>query len=255
MWTKVLGQALLPLNLAIEATLLALLLRRLGRRRLANVLFGLGFAVLVASSIPVVAQGLVRGLEGQHAPMSVETTPTADAIVLLGGALGPARPPRLSAELTDGSDRVLHAARLYRAKKAPLVIASGGAGPGGGDEPPESRDLADLLVEWGVPREAILEEGASGDTHENAVETKRILDARGLKRVLLVTSALHMPRAVAVFRRAGVDAIPCPTDFLAIEPARRTALDYLPDGEALLHSTAATHEWIGRLWYRVRGWE
>lgn len=255
MWTKVVGQALLPLNLAFEATILALLLRRLGRRRLAALVFGLGFLVLLLGSIPVVAQGLVRGLEGQHPPLPIEATPTADAIVLLGGALGPARPPRLTAELSDGSDRVLHAARLFRAKKAPLVIASGGAGPDGGDESPESRDLADLLLEWGVPRDAIVEEGASGDTHENAVETKRILDARGLRRVLLVTSALHMPRALAVFRRAGVEAVPCPTDFLATEPARRTALDYLPDAEALLHSTAATHEWIGRLWYRVRGWE
>jgi len=255
MWTKVLGQALLPLSLAIEATVLALLLRRLGRKRLATVVFGLGFAVLLLSSIPVVANALVRGLEGQHAPLPLDATPTADAIVLLGGALAPARPPRLTAELTDGSDRVLHAARLFRAKKAPLVIASGGAGPGGGDESPESRDLADLLVEWGVPREAIVQEGASGDTHENAVETRGILDARGLRRILLVTSALHMPRALAVFQGAGIDAIPCPTDFLATEPARRTALDYLPDAEALLHSTAATHEWIGRLWYRVRGWE
>lgn len=255
MWTKLVGQALLPLNLAIEAVLLALLLRRLGRRRLAAFVFWVGFGVLLLASIPVVSHGLVRGLEGQYPPSSIEATPTADAIVVLGGALAPIEPPRRSAELTDGSDRVLHAARLFRAKKAPLVIASGGAGPDGAQASPESQDLADLLVEWGVPREAIVKEGSSGDTHENAVETQRILAARGLKRVLLVTSALHMPRALAVFQRAGVEAIPCPTDFLAVDPPRRTVQDYLPDSEALLHSTAAVHEWIGRLWYRVRGWE
>ena len=255
MWTKVVAQALLPLNVAIEAALLAVLLRRLGWRRMGNACFAAGLAVLWCASTPVLADALVRGLERRHPAFAVDKTPSADAIVVLGGAVGPARPPRVAADLSEGADRVLHAARLFRAKKAPLVVVTGGAGPAGGEDAPESRDMADLLVEWGVPRGAIVEESSALDTHENAVETKRLLDARGLKQVLLVTSALHMPRALATFRAAGVDAIACPTDFLSVDADHRTLLDWLPDAEALAHSTAAAHEWIGRLWYAVRGWD
>ncbi len=253
MLTKFLAQALMPLNFALEAVLLAVVLSRLGWRRTARALAAAGFVVVWAASTPVVASSLVRGLESRHAPMAVDATPVADAIVVLGGAIGPARPPRLSPDLTEAADRVLLAARLFRAGKAPLVVASGGAGSLGGRDVPESRDMADLLVEWGVPRGAVVEEGASGDTAENASETKRLLDARGLKRVLLVTSALHMSRALAAFRAAGIDAVPCPTDFLGVEPAERTVLDWIPDAEALGRSTAVVHEWLGRIWYTLRG--
>lgn len=255
MWTKVVGQALLPLNVAIEAALLALVLRRFGRRRLAAAAFGLGLGVLWLASTPVLSEALVAAVESRNPPVPMDAVPAADAIVVLGGAIGPARPPRLAADLSDGADRVLHAARLFRAGKAPLVIVSGGAGPVGGDDAPESRDVADLLVEWGVPRGAVVEEASALDTRGNAVETKRLLDARGAKRVLLVTSALHMPRAAAAFRAAGVEVIPAPTDFLAVTPARRTLLDFLPDATALEHSTAVVHEGIGALWYALHGWE
>lgn len=254
MLTKVLAQALMPLNFALEAALLAVLLRRLGWRRTSNGLFAAGLAVLWLASTPVLAEALVASLERAHPACVVATAPKADAIVVLGGALGPALPPRVEPDLSDGADRVWLAARLYRAGKAPLVIATGGAGPGSKSERPESDAMRDLLAQWGVPPAAVLAEGASLDTHDNAVETRRLLDARALKRVLLVTSALHMPRALAAFREAGIDAVPCPTDFRAVDPESRSILDFLPDSEALSASTAALHEILGHLWYRLRGW-
>jgi uncharacterized SAM-binding protein YcdF (DUF218 family) len=149
---------------------------------------------------------------------------------------------------------VLHAARLYRAGKAPLVVASGGNPPHLGAEASESEDMADLLVEWGVPREAIVTEGASLDTRENAVGTARLLTARGLRRILLVTSALHMTRAAAAFRAAGLEVLPAPTDYQAVDAREVTWLDWLPDAGALARSSRALHEHLGRVWYRLRGW-
>jgi uncharacterized SAM-binding protein YcdF (DUF218 family) len=253
MWTKAIAQVLMPLPLAIEALVVAAILARFGKRRAAASLRIGAVAFLWVLSTPVASDAFVRTLEDRYPPTTVDATPKADAIVVLGGGIAPACPPRPSPDLTEGADRVLLAARLHRAGKAPVVIVTGGGGPAGGDARPECRDMADLLVEWGVPRDAIVEEEAARDTAGNASETKQVLAARHLERVLLVTSAVHMPRALAAFRKAGVDAVPCPTDFLAVDPDSRTVLDWLPDAGALDRSTAAAHEWLGHLWYRMSG--
>lgn len=70
--------------------------------------------------------------------------------------------------------------------------------------------MAALWRAWGVPEEAILLESESGTTYENALYNRGLLEAHGLKRVLLVTSAWHMPRALATFRSAGIHALPSP---------------------------------------------
>ena len=88
---------------------------------------------------------------------------------------------------------------------------------------------------------------------ENALYTAEILEAQGMGPVLLVTSALHMPRALATFRAAGVDAIPAATDF-EVMPRPRVLLDWLPDAEALAASTRALKEYLGLWVYRYRGW-
>ena len=256
MWTKLAGQALQPLNLFLEVAVVALVLRGIGRRRLAKWLAGTAFCFLWLASTPIVSKALLRAIEGRHPPIAVEAVPTADAIVCLGGGLSPAVPPRLTSDLSEAGDRILLAARLFRAGKAPIVVAAGG-GAYARAGIPESLDIADLLVEWGVPRPLIVEESGSTDTHDNAVMTKSLLDARGQGgRVLLVTSAMHMPRALAALRAAGIDAVACPTDFLGTAPSSegRTILDYLPDSEALEHTSAAVHEVLGLLWYRLRGW-
>ena len=110
-----------------------------------------------------------------------------------------------------------------------------------------------FLADLGVPPEAILLEGRSRNTRENALYTAEILSAEGIDRVLLVTSALHMPRALATFRAAGIDAEPAPTDFEVMpEPAH--LMRWLPDAEALSDSTRALKEYVGWWVYRWRGW-
>ena len=101
---------------------------------------------------------------------------------------------------------------------------------------------------------SIISEAMSRTTHDNAVFTKRLLAERGLRRVLLVTSAMHMRRALATFNSAGIDAVPAATDFTVTYRDHRTMIDYLPDAKALSRTTDAIKEYIGYAYYRWRGW-
>ena len=197
---------------------------------------------------------LVASLERRFLPVPIAESPSADAIVVLGGCVGAADYPRIEVDLTDASDRVLHAARLYRAGKAPIIIATGGAIGWLGSKTPEARSISRLLQEWGVPASAIVIESGSLNTYQNAENTKRLLERRGLKSILLVTSAMHMPRALATFRAAGINAIPSPTDYEVIDREELTILDFLPDAEALADTTKAVKEYLGLVVYRWRGW-
>ena len=112
----------------------------------------------------------------------------------------------------------------------------------------------ELLVEWGVPSAAIEMATASRNTFENALEIERMWKARRFKSALLVTSAVHMPRAMAVFRRAGLPVIASTTDVLVVDDDQADLLKWLPDASALSMTTAAAKEWIGYLVYKVRGY-
>ena len=90
----------------------------------------------------------------------------------------------------------------------------------------------------------------SVNTAENAEFSKALLQRAGISRVLLVTDAVHMPRAQAIFTRYGLQTVAAPTWFVGHE--RLSALDFVPDGEGLRRSRYAAHEWLGLLWYRLR---
>ena len=139
---------------------------------------------------------------------------------------------------------------LYRYQKAPVVIAVGGAEI---DEP-ESYAIRDLLVDWGVPSTAILIETKSLNTYQNAINVKPILEAHNLNKILLVTSAIHMPRALATFYAAGINVIPSPADFKTFDDDTVYFKAFLPDIDAFRGTLKALNEYLGILAYRHRGW-
>jgi uncharacterized SAM-binding protein YcdF (DUF218 family) len=251
--SKLIPLFIYPLGFALVISMLAMGILGLSTR-LARLLLFVAVTVLWAASTPIVADFLGLTLERRYPPVAVADTPTADAIVVLGGAVEGPAPPRITLDLLDGADRVLHAARLYRAGKAPVILVSGGVIPWLGSDIPEAESMQLLLEEWGVPGASILAEAASRNTYENAVLTRRVLAERGLQRVLLVTSALHMPRALATFTSAGIDAVPVTTDFTVTYRVHRTAIDFLPDATALSRTTNAIKEYVGYAYYRWQGW-
>jgi uncharacterized SAM-binding protein YcdF (DUF218 family) len=172
----------------------------------------------------------------------------APVIVILGGGMSSAYPPmRHYTEFNSAGDRVWHAARLFHAGKAPAVLVSGGHPKPGVQT--EAQATRHFLLDLGVPDKAIwLEEGAL-DTSDNATFTAAMLHQRGIGTAILVTSALHMPRARAQFEREGLTIISAPADFeVAGMPLYLT--DFLPSAAALDKAGRAMKELVG--WWAVR---
>ncbi|MEW6166112.1 MAG: YdcF family protein [Pseudomonadota bacterium] len=241
---KVLTLLLQPPGAAVLALLVALALWR--RRRVAAVLVVFALAWLWLWATPPAAQALRSSLEQRYPVLPIDALPSADAIVVLGGGVEPPAPPRRPMlELRAGADRVLHAAELYRAGKAPRIVVSGGRLPWTGGANSEADAMRALLLQLGVPDSAILREDKSRTTRENMRYTAALLSRLEVRRVLLVTSALHMPRAMANAAALGVEVIAAPTDVEVIPGRRFGVLAWLPDAYMLERSAAAFKEYLG----------
>ncbi|WP_169307432.1 YdcF family protein [Chitiniphilus eburneus] len=239
-----LGSLLLPPGVLLLALGVALLLRRRCPRG-SGWLLGGTWCVFYLLSTPMVATWLAQGLEPP--PPAPTALATVDALVVLGGgkrlhALDqPAGESINNATLT----RVRYGAQLARRLGKPLLV-SGGAPKGGTAEAILMRDA--LEHEFGVPVHWV--EAGSNDTSDNAGETARLL-LPAHRRIALISQAWHLPRATRAFSAAGFDVVPAGTDYTAPEPSALLAL--MPNATALWQSRTALHEWLGLLWYRLRG--
>lgn len=249
--SKFLPQLVYPFNLALLLLLAALLLIIFGRRRSGVFTVFLAFVILVvcASPLPLV---LYRQHELRYPPVPISSLPAADAIVLLGGDVGIPVPPRTESQLHG--NRLLHAFRLFEAGKAPLILVTGGnVFPQEGLSAEATYSKA-ILAGWGVPDDAILTESKSRNTRQNALYSHQILSAQGIDRILLVTSAFHMPRAAAVFRHAGFEVMPSPSSVSVTDYRRPKLLDWWPSLGNLGKAQALMRERLGIFVYRLRGW-
>ena len=243
-----------PLSAALSALLVLLLLWMLTRRGAFLVAMVVVTVLLWSLATPWASRNLQSLIESQAGEVSAEALPKADAIVVLGGTLTPPASPGSDANLSAAADRLVYAARLYQLGKSPIILISGGNATGAGTMDAESVHAAALLRSWGIPADAILTETESVNTYENAVYTKLILDEHSLKTALLVTSALHMPRALATFESAGIQTIPAATDFETAAPTASGIEAWVADPAALESTTRALKEYLGWLVYRQRGW-
>lgn len=249
---RLLTVLMMPLSVSLVAGLVALACLGLGRARAAAQSLCVSVACVGIFSLPVVASGLMGSLEGQHPPKEAGSCAKAEAIVVLGGAVR----PRLQADpfvrLHQGSDRVAVAAALYRAGCAPVIFIAAG----GKNEPPviqaEAFAIRDLLLLWGVPAQALLLDANSRNTAQNAGEAWKVLSQRGGRKILLVTSAWHLPRAVAEFESMGFEVAPVGADYRGFATSEVALMKWLPDPKALLESHLALKEHLGALVQRWR---
>jgi len=110
-------------------------------------------------------------------------------------------------------------------------------------------------VALGVEKAAIAQDPNSLNTYENAVNVKKILQKLNLNKILLVTSAIHMPRSLAIFKKLGIEAIAAPTDFNVVENSQPPNIfKFLPDADALKNTTNALKEYVGLTIYKLYGW-
>lgn len=242
-----------PLNAVVVLLLLSLLMGQ-GKPRAARRLLLGGLVLLVLSGVTTIPDALLHQLERQSPEVKRATDLSGyTGIVVLGGAL---ESGRVSAQveqslLNAGAERMTAAVALWRRAPHLRVVFTGGEGELFGTGPSEAQRAERFFTDMGLPASALTLEAASQNTYENAVFTRALPGINPSERWLLVTSAWHMPRSLAVFRTAGWNVTPYPVDFRTT-PALSPLTNYsLRDGadrwELLLH------ELIGLVAYRLTG--
>jgi uncharacterized SAM-binding protein YcdF (DUF218 family) len=230
----------------VQATFVAVLGMLCARRyrRTAIALLSLATGWIWLCSTPAFATWLQRGLEHPYTQTNAAAYPKADVIVVLGGDDLP--PSNVSWD-TDGAARTTRLGfglQLYRHARADTVLLSGSD---------QAREMAGRLQEQGVPASALIIEDVSGNTHQNALYSAVLLKRKKLLRILLVTSGIHMTRAMASFNRQGLTVIPAQA-FNDEDGFESTRYPWWPQRAALSLSVHCLREYLGFWGYRLCGW-
>lgn len=241
-----------PANLFLLIALGLLVWRR--RPRAGRIIAGTGLALLALLSTTAVADWFVTPLERMTTALQAPERSGAQAIVVLAAGQLRNAPEYGGRDIPDTTAlaRLRYAAHLQRRTGLPVLVSGGTAGDRGGSDPGYSFGdaMASALREdFGVPVKWI--EGQSRDTAQNAAYSAALLQAAGVHRVLLVTTAMHMARSRAAFERAGLEVVEAPTMFFSGQA--QGVRSWVPSAEGMRRSWYAMYELIGLAWYWVRG--
>jgi uncharacterized SAM-binding protein YcdF (DUF218 family) len=250
--TKTFGFFALPTNLLLSLGVLGVLLLLTRFTRLASWLIVTSLVLLAVAGLSPLGNVLILPLEQRFPPWDPSHGPP-DGIVMLGGVISPeVSIDRGSIALKEGGARLVVTAELgLRYPKARIII-SGGPSSLVYDEGPEAGIAVRELVALGIAHDRITAEEQSRNTVENAVFSRLIANPQLGERWILVTSAFHMPRAIATFRAAGFPIEAYPVDYRTRGPADAfRPFDVASKG--LSRTDAAMHEWMGLLGYRLTG--
>ena len=219
-----------------------------------------GWICLLLLSNPWVADLAIKSWEIGDYPKGLKANDYDGIVVLGGGCVFTRDDTDKNLHVGQTVDRLFQGVRLWQAKAAPRILFSGGTDPLLSAKPSEAVMARNVLLSLGVPDSAIVVEPASRSTWENAAATAALVnqspDLFPRKRLLLVTSSLHLRRAVWCFQRHGLVVTPYPSDFRSSSELPTTLLSWinscLPSAEALDLWGALLHEWMGNLGYRLR---
>mgnify|MGYP001024944557 CR=1 FL=1 len=258
--SKILPQLVYPLGLTCLFLLLAVIFGK--SKRFFQSVIGICVVLLFVGGNRFVADALTRSLESKYSPITTEVH--SEIIVVLGGATESSDSPRQTVEINGAGDRVIYAARLYKQGAAPTVLLSGGYIEWLRERSTTpAEEMKELMVFFGVPEEALILQPKSQNTYEDALYSTEICKSLGISQVILVTSAQHMPRSVALFENQGLTVIPAPTDYVVTEArwnqySNGNFLSFLanfwPTSGSLSQITNSLHEYLGILMYKLQGW-
>ena len=213
-----------------------------------NAIIMTSIALLLALSTGAGSRLLIAPLENRSLPVPNPKMVDAKAIVILGGGRSFAAPEDGNRDQPGSQTlaRLRHGARLHRLTGLPVLVS--GVAPDRGGESEAAVMARALREDFQIPVRWI--EDTSENTAQNAAHAATMLREAGIDRVLLVTDAIHMSRAMQVFSRTGLSLVRAPTDFVS----RKTLSveDFIPNPRFLRHSHYALHEWIGLVWYQLR---
>lgn len=208
-------------------------------------------AVLVAVAVLPWSAWVVRPLENRF-PMATALPERVDGIVVLGGAVDPVvTAARGQPSLNGAIERVTSMVALAERYPDARLVFTGGSGAIATQDLKEAPVVKAFLEEIGFDAGRVIFEAQSRNTWENAELTKALVAPRPGETWVLVTSALHMPRAVGAFRAARWPVVPYPVDYSTTGAEQGLGFSL---GGGLSTLTAAWHEWLGLVYYRLRGW-
>jgi len=249
---KALGSSLLPVSLCLEVMLLGLvLLWATRRRRAARVILSVGFLALTLMGYGAFSDILLRPLESSYPPLQkLDAASQVKWVVVLGG--GAVSDPKLpvTGQLSQSSlVRLVEGIRLQRMLPGSRMILSGG---GYFDSRPSADIMAEVAKAMGVSEEQIVLERTSKDT---ADEARLIKEMIGREPFVLVTSASHMRRSMALFERLGMRPIPAPTGHLVRDKAggKINPGSFFPSADGLHKAQTALYEYLGMAWSKMTG--
>ena len=209
-----------------------------------------GVIILVILSMPIVSDKLIAYLESDYELIKPSKVESADAIVVLSGMVKTIQTKNgLDYEWGEAADRIFAGIDLFKSNKAPVLILTGGKLPWSIGVP-EGEYLRDVAIDLGVPKKDILITENVENTDQEAKAIKKILLLDNPK-VILVTSAFHMPRAQLVFEAAGINVIPFPVDFI-IGAQKLTFMSFIPSAGSFSSTSFFVREMIGRTYYSLK---
>jgi uncharacterized SAM-binding protein YcdF (DUF218 family) len=229
----------------------ALLLIGIVRRKNTSRWFWYAGIVFLIFTNPFIYRKAMLAYQEKPATQSLAANPITTGILLTGfvgfDAAG-------NGYFGKSSDRFIQAANLYHTGKVKQLIISGGSGNFWKVEPPEAGFLKKELIKNGIPDSAILIENRSRNTYENAKYTHQLIDSLHLKGpFLLITSALHLPRAKKIFSKLGINCIPYPCDFKQYPTVNHFMNTIYPDVSYLKDWEYLIKEIVGSLVYQIMG--
>lgn len=209
--------------------------------------------VLFICSMSFVSNRLTRWLESRYPAVPIDQIATADAVVPLGGIFGPPTKDGYLANVGEAGERLEAGIELWQHKKAAWLVFTGGRIPWDHQAEVEGAISKRAAIARGIPADKILVTGEVGNTRDEADALAALMRQRGWTKIILVTSAWHMPRAAHLFRKAGVNFVPFPVDYQINARSPLTVLDFLPRAGALRETESALREWYGLLFYALIG--
>jgi len=247
---KIVAPFFFPVPLCLGILLLGLFFLWFTRRqKTGKIVVSVGVLLLTVFSYGAISNTLLRPLEYKYAPLlSLEDMHHVKWVVVLGG--GHTSDPRIpiTSQLSNASTaRLIEGIRLYNMLPESKIILSGG---GYFDPVPNAKIMADVALSIGINKEDLVLESVSKDTKDEAILIQKIV---GKDRFVLVTSASHMPRSMALFKKCGMHPIPAPTDYFVKKRQRVSPGIFFPSANNLRKAERAFHEYLGIAWAKLRG--
>lgn len=255
---KIIAQFFSPVPFCLEILVIGLFLLLFTRKqRIGKFIVTAGVILFTILSYRGIPNVLLRPLERQYLPLGIAATsdisgsdiiPSVRWIVVLGG--GHTSDPNIpvTSQISDASlVRLIEGIRLHNEIPGSKLILSGGKVF---DAVAEAETLEKVARAIGVKHEDIILETCSKDTADQAQFMKPIV---GDDEFILVTSAVHMPRSMALFKKLGMRPIPAPTGYLVKESQGSNPFQFFPDAGGFFKTESAFHEYLGLVWAKLRG--